>query len=84
MNCDCLENVKRDLTEHMEKQGVVNPRLEAQFIALILEGGGRTAISLVYTVRGDNRPYNTQKGKPINMLAAYCPFCGKSTKPEAA
>lgn len=83
MNCDCLTDVKAKLTEHVTGMGVINPSLSAEFLGINLNTGEGT-ISMTYTVRGDNRPYNTQKGKPINMIASHCPFCGKSVKKEAA
>lgn len=81
MNCDCISDIKKKLTEHVVGLGVVNPILTADFLGINL-GTGESVISMAYTVRGDNRPYNTLKGKPITMVASYCPFCGKSTKKE--
>lgn len=82
MNCNCLEDVKKKLTEIAAERGVVNPNLTPEFVGIDLSSG-QGVISLTYTVRGDNRPYNTQKGKPFSMVASYCPFCGKSVKAEA-
>jgi hypothetical protein len=79
MNCDCLDFNEKKLIEHYTKSGVVNPKVSPDFLGISLTTG-EGIISLTYTVRGDNRPYNTQKGKVCNMIAAFCPWCGKSTK----
>jgi hypothetical protein len=84
MNCNCLNEIEAKLTEHVAKQGVVNPRVSPEFLGINFGDGGSTIINLVYTVRGDNKPYNTQKGKPLNMVASFCPFCGKSAKKAVA
>ena len=82
MQCDCLSRVKENVKEHVAKQGVVNPRVSEQFLGINLSNGEAT-VNLVYTIHGDNRPYNTQKGKPLNMVASFCPFCGNPTmKPK--
>lgn len=81
MNCNCLEDIKTKLTDIAVERGVVNPNLTPEFIGIAMNTG-EAIISLTYTVRGDNRPYNTQKGKPLNMVASFCPFCGKSVKKE--
>lgn len=82
MKCSCLTDIKEKLTENVTKQGVINPQLTEEFLGINLSTG-EGIINLVYTVRGDNRPYNTQKGKPLNMVASFCPFCGTSMKAEA-
>ena len=82
MQCDCLCRVKEKVKEHVAHQGVVNPRVHEQFLGIAMSTG-EAVINLVYSVHGDNRPYNTQKGKPLNMVAKFCPFCGKPTmKPK--
>lgn len=83
MNCKCLEFNEAKLIEHYAKAGIVNPRVDAEFLGINMETGDST-ISLVYTIRGDNRPYNTQKGKPCHMVATFCPWCGTRIKPLAA
>lgn len=84
MNCNCLTEIRQKLTDHAAKQGVVNPALSENFLAIDFSTGA-VAINLPYTVHGDNKPYNTAKGKQLNMVASFCPFCGKpaSAKPEA-
>lgn len=79
MNCNCLEDVKTKLTDFAVTRGVVNPKLSPDFLGINL-GNGESIISLAYTMRGENRPYNTAKGKPVTMVASHCPFCGKSVK----
>jgi hypothetical protein len=81
MNCECLDFNESRMVEHYKAQGVVNPRVDAEFLGINLSTG-ETTINLVYRVRGDNRPYNTQKGKVCNMIASFCPWCGKSLKKE--
>lgn len=83
MNCDCMTEVKAKLMAHVTGMGVVNPRVSPDFLGINL-GTGEGIISMAYTVRGDNKPYNTQKGKPLNMIASFCPFCGVSTKKAAS
>ena len=83
MNCTCLNDVKAKLTKHVTEKGVINPVLSADFLGINLETG-EGIISMVYTVRGDNKPYNTLKGKPLNMIASHCPFCGTAVKKETA
>lgn len=81
MNCNCLTEVKANLSDYMVKRGAVNPVLTENFLGLNLNTG-EAIISMTYTLRADNRPYNTQKGKPVTMTASFCPFCGKSVKKE--
>lgn len=83
MKCSCLTTIKAKLTEHVTEQGIINPQVTEEFLGINLSTGEGT-ISLVYTVRGDNRPYNTRKGKPLNVVASFCPFCGVSAKAEQA
>jgi hypothetical protein len=82
MNCECLDFNEKKLVEHYSKTGVVNPKVSADFLGISMSTGEAT-ISLNYTIRGDNRPYNTQKGKQCYITANYCPWCGKSVKKEA-
>jgi hypothetical protein len=83
MNCTCITEIGQKLTEQMAKDGAVNPKVYPNFVGIDFNGG-RTVVSLPYTVHGDNRPYSSQKGKTISMVASFCPFCGKSTKAEPA
>jgi len=82
MNCDCLKFNEQKLIEHYAAKGVANPKVSPDFLGIDFQTG-QGCISLVYTVRGDNRPYNTQKGKACHFVASYCPFCGKSAKAQA-
>lgn len=82
MNCNCLAEVKADLLKHVAKRGAVNPRMSENFLGINLDTG-EAIISMSYTLHADNRPYNTQKGKPVTMVASFCPFCGKSVKKKA-
>jgi hypothetical protein len=79
MNCDCLKFNEARLIEHYRAHGVMNPRVTEEFLGINFSTGEST-ISLIYTIRGDNRPFNTQKGKPCHMVASFCPWCGKSVK----
>lgn len=83
MNCECLEFNRTKIAEHYAKQGVVNPKVSETFLGINVETG-EGVITLTYTIRGDNKPYNTQKGKPLSMVASYCPWCGKSAKKDVA
>jgi hypothetical protein len=83
MNCDCLDFNEKKLAKHYAKQGVINPKVSADFLGINF-ATGEGVISLTYTVRGDNRPYNSAKGKPVSMIASFCPWCGKSTKRASA
>jgi hypothetical protein len=83
MNCGCLKFNEGRLIEYYKANGVVNPRVSAQFLGINLSTGD-AVINLVYAVHGDNRPYNSQKGKVCNMIASFCPWCGKSTRTTAA
>lgn len=83
MNCNCIDETNERLVKHALAHGVVNPTLSENFLGINLITGD-PVISMRYTLRGDNRPYNTSKGKPASIVASYCPFCGKSVKKEAA
>jgi len=83
MNCDCLTINRTKIAEHYAKQGVVNPDVSENFLGINFETG-EGVITLTYTVRGENKPYNTVKGKPLSMVASYCPWCGKSAKKPTA
>lgn len=80
-NCDCIADLQKRLAKHAaEEMGATNPKVKAQFTAIDLSGDGGLLVSLPFTLRADNRPYNTVKGKPMNMIASFCPFCGKPAK----
>lgn len=82
MNCQCIDEITAKLTTHAtEKAGAINPKVSMDSIGINLSTG-EAIISLPFTLRADNRPFNTAKGKPMNMVASFCPFCGASMKRE--
>lgn len=79
MKCTCVYDVSKQIAAKMAERGAVNARVDPVFVALDLNTGGEV-ITLPYTVHGDNKPYNTMKGKTVSMFASFCPFCGVPTK----
>lgn len=80
MNCDCNEKNKLALASHAANHGVTNPKITFDHSVLVLIGKGSENIGLTYTCRGDApKKATTQKGMPMTILAAFCPFCGVAT-----
>lgn len=80
MQCKCIDEITAKLKQHaVEKLGAINPSLSMNNLGINFNTG-EGVISLPFTIRAENKPFNTLKGKSINMVASFCPFCGKSAK----
>ena len=84
MNCNCIEEIEAKVKEHHQPQ-VKAPidSVRCQSISWVLSGTGGTYISIPFGVKADAPGYRSEKGKQFMVHASYCPFCGKSAKPEA-
>lgn len=76
MQCKCIEDVTAKLKAHAaEKMKAVNPTVSMDNVGIDLRTG-KGLLSLPFTVRAENRPFNTRNGQSVNMVASFCPFCG--------
>ncbi len=85
MQCNCIEEIEAKIKEHMQPD--VKAPIESarcQNISYVLNGANAgTHIGIPFGVKADAPGYRSRKGKEFTVIASYCPFCGKSTKPEA-
>lgn len=82
MNCDCIQKTAEMMAIHYTDQAGEGTTAECQNMAINFGTGG-LSLMIPYTVRGSKgAKFRSAKGNLVNVLATYCPLCGKSTKPE--
>lgn len=85
MNCNCVSNMEKKMAEYHKPLAGENAKAVCVATAFgLTDKGMHLAIVLPFRVEGDKKGFNSAKGKIVNMHASFCPFCGVSTKPEAA
>lgn len=72
MACDCIKNVNKLLQEKL------NGSAGADY-AIMMDGTTRISLRGMYHKKNKNGEYQ-QKWTYVNLLAEYCPFCGKPYK----
>ncbi|WP_353191374.1 hypothetical protein [Pandoraea pnomenusa] len=81
MNCDCISVTEKRIAEKFSAE--LGADIKATCMGtgfLVRDNELAVCINTRFKLTGNAKGY--QRGKEINMIASYCPFCGKSTKPS--
>lgn len=73
MQCNCIHETTLKMTEHVKGQLGETAKAECNAFVMLLTGEVRFAVPFQITAE---RP-GYRKGKVMNMVANYCPICGK-------
>lgn len=73
MQCNCIHETTQKMTEHMKEKLGDTAKAECNNIVLLFSG--ETRFSIPFQITADKPGY--RKGKVMNMVANYCPICGK-------
>jgi uncharacterized Zn finger protein (UPF0148 family) len=80
MNCNCISNIEKKIQASIEEQLGVSAKVECQATGFTFGQSVRLQHITLFKVTADAKGY--KKGKLTNVLASFCPFCGRSTKEE--
>lgn len=81
MQCDCITEVSKNLAKNMTTQIGAAAQAECQNQALCIVGNSlESHVAIHFKITSSAKGY--VKGKTMNVIASFCPFCGKPTKPE--
>lgn len=80
MQCNCIEETTKRMTERMTSQLGATAKAECKGTSLIVtdEMGLEVAFVIPFQITADKPGY--RKGKVMNMVGNFCPICGKSAK----
>jgi len=86
VNCDCLQQVLKNVTERMECADRAGPGAKVECGASAITFGEKleSRLYIPFNVAGPNVGYRSSKGKEIPVFCTFCPFCGKSATGDAA
>lgn len=82
MSCDCIKSIKKRMAEATRKKigkEVDSVKLENQGF-IITDGGLVGSINIPFLIKADATGYRSAKGRRVQMIANYCPFCGEQTE----
>ncbi|MTD32437.1 hypothetical protein [Paludibacterium denitrificans] len=81
MQCTCLRDIEKKLTEKFTSDLSVPAEVSCQNEAFIHEGNCmEIAHTTNFKITANAKGF--MKGKNMPVTANYCPFCGKPTKKE--
>lgn len=84
MNCNCVGEMEKKMAEYMKPKAGENTTASCTAVGFALGSSLALTINIPFRVKGRNKGYTSEKGKEVIFVAAYCPFCGVSTKtPES-
>lgn len=86
MNCNCLEKMKNEISEHLKpKEKVLDFKCDWKGQVLRFDGGCGVGLYIEKSyrrIKKDGTPF-ANKTKDSHFVAmSYCPFCGESLKKE--
>lgn len=83
MNCDCIQEMEKDVAEKFAAEAGNNVQALCKSIGFAVVGNTLTAhLFIPFSVTGTKRGFNSKNGRAVNMLARFCPFCGKDQAPK--
>lgn len=84
MQCDCITEATKNMTELMQKQLGSSAKAECKSLGMIVtkDLGIQDAMFIPFEITADKPGY--RKGKQMNMTANFCPICGTRINPESA
>lgn len=89
--CNCFEETKSKMTEHVKKQIGEHTELKTGFKnRVFFFGENKPSIPVVLPfnvkyreVKKNGEPFKKLTDGSFNITMNYCPFCGKSTKEQS-
>lgn len=82
MQCECITKVSKNLAESLTSEIGAAAQATCQNQALCIIGNSlESHIAIHFKITSSAKGY--VKGKTMNVIASFCPFCGKPTKPES-
>ncbi|VVE79330.1 gp41 [Pandoraea sputorum] len=80
MNCDCISRTENAVAEKFSAEVGADIKATCMGTGFLLHGSSlAVCINTTFKLTGSAKGYT--RGKEINMIASFCPFCGESTKP---
>jgi hypothetical protein len=83
MNCTCISEMCKILTDQAEAKGADDPIVVPAFVSDDY-ATRRIQINMPFRLHANNWPHNKLRGTVITQPARFCPFCGASTAKPAA
>lgn len=80
MNCNCISMLEKDIAKHMKPEAGDNATATCMGAGFALGTDMVLTLNIPFRVHGSKKGYKSLHGKEMNVVASYCPFCGKSTK----
>lgn len=82
MKCDCINEIERQLADHMKPKAGADAEARAQNMALLITDDMelKSALQIPFRVKGSGKGFASERGKEVPVTASCCPFCGRSTK----
>lgn len=83
MNCDCIGKTEKKIAEYLKPQAGEDVKVECLATAISINDdmGLHMAIRIPFSVKGSKKGFTSQKGKEMPVMASYCPFCSRDTRP---
>lgn len=83
MNCDCVADIERRLSDFMKPQAGETTKAACLAAGFILTDAGMDSVlNIPFRITGDKKGFTAMKGKEMPVVASFCPFCGKGAKKE--
>lgn len=80
MNCDCISKTEKAIAEKFSAEVGADIKATCMGVGfLVRDNSLDVCINTSFKLTGNAKGYT--RGKEIKMIASFCPFCGKSTKP---
>ncbi len=82
MNCTCVKDLESKLPAFAKAGEGATATCEATVLGITEDLGVVMRLTLPFRITGAVKPYNKLKGHVVPFVASYCPFCGRTTKPD--
>lgn len=79
MNCDCM-NKYQDKIKEQYKEKLETDEVQVSIENWAIEMSGRMTLSVPFRVKADKPGFKAHKGRQVQFLVNYCPFCGESAQ----
>ncbi len=80
MNCNCIGDLEKRLQEKYTTELGAPASAECQAAGFTFGKAVRVIHKTEFKITANATGF--KRGKPIPVIASFCPFCGKSTKEE--
>lgn len=82
MQCNCITETTQRITEHVKAQLGDTAKADCKSTVITFGESLDAMFAIHFEITADKPGY--RKGKVMNMVVSYCPFCGKPAKPPKA